>query len=1657
MVQIEGRGHGSAHIVWRPVAPVDRRRPRIRPRIGEAHRPREGRATGQDHVGPRVHARIDVRHRHRGHVEAHAAAVVDAHRHREHAVVGVGVAQREALVRVQREGQDARPVAVVDGGAPRVHVWIHERPGAGEGAPLVDRAVGTGRDDRDSVRHEHIEGRLTDAPVVVRHRHRHREVAPPREGVRKREALVGVEHQGHRPGPLAPVDRADPGVGPGIGEAARPREGRTDAGEHLVAAGEHRRRDVVHRHCRRRHIVEQAVADLELDGEDPVVGPLDHRRHPDGVIEDTVEVEIPGVGQRVAIGVARSAPIEGPRRALVEHVGAVRVRHRRQVRLDEDRREVRQGLRRHAVDVHGTAQRVEGPRVPHLEPDEVGPGIREGPGSSGQHGVDIDVVEEDAVVVEIPLEAGHPVTGIDVEAGAPVERERDPRRRSVGPTGAREGHMRRLGRRDLAHVDVGLGRRAVVGDPQPRQEDLGRITLGARIRVRVREGGDLGPIRGLEVPTPVAVEVPLVLDDRALGIGVEGARVAEVEGLVVGPDDVVPRRGDRRLHEEGGRQHDDRPRRLQVLPAVPAGAPAAPLAVADPVLGVDDDALHARRVVVVPVEPGGAEHLDRERLGEAQRLHEGEEPIVVVALGEPVVGDVVFDVAPPRVAGRDAVEGELHQARGGRRRAITRAGVPEANSVVAAVQPDLVLGVDPARQVDAEVVLRRLHPDRGPLTRRVVRPAVPTVPPPTAVGAGVDLAPGVGVAHVHQEVVVEAPLHVRRPRPGEAQRPVAGGDGVHHQPAFVDRPPRVDLDADPVAVAVGVVARWGDGDRPLPQRAEEIVEAGVDGLDVGVLLVVAILDVAVDQHGVDRARRGAGAIARVRGPGPRRALLDGVHPPQPLVLGDEHLGVEIVGGDHHIVGVLPQQRRPVPDADRRSVDRVDRAAVGVGLLDHEGVRHRRHRRRRGAVAEVDRVGQRPRVPRHALDARRLSVEDRVKAQPRVVRLVDDLARHAHHRRRPVVRDVDRRVGAVGLVPAVHHRQPRRVHAFDGVDVHRPATRLIDVVGRVAITVAVVGDVDVPQVLDDPVVVTRGAAIEVRRRTARAGDVGASGVGDRRVPGHDVDHRPVRVGLTSVVEDRQVDGVVAIGAPVDVARRGSPAELPVAEVPLPALDLHVVGRAQTVEHHRPMTLGGDLGPRLGDRCIAVGQRDLQSVEVTLQRVVGDPQRHRSRAGPHEVMADQGAGALDVEAAVVVEIPLVEVDAVVIARSAAIEVELPLAAEGRRLILGLVGARRGHRRVVGLQRQGRRVAVRLLYAVHHVEAHRPRPQPEQRVARRRAADDLSHLVDGRGARVHDDAPAIRRLRVVRAPVEPDPVGIAVRPDVVVGALRGPQRDPHVVLVAGDDVVARVAAAAAALVDVDVGAVEVQRVRVLAVVRVGVVELPAQHHVVAAGAHGGLEGGAVGAIHGRGRVQVAVVPVIEAGDGDGVVLRRVLGGPLPRVDAGPREVVRAQVPRVVRHLGVVRRPGAVERDGEPTGARVPRDLVEDVGPRGLGDRRRPERRRHRQGVDVALARAVRDPQGDVAHADAVVLVDRLSRAIDLERDPVVVEVPLVGPDAVIVGGGPPVEGGRPHGVDGVGLAQHLVRPGPSNRWIARGVRHHGARGVAVAGGVRDRQIDR
>ena len=1384
----------------------------------------------EDQRGPLGHLHVIARVHHGhgvGHGDGHgghpltAGAVGHHHPDQVLAVVGVHRGQAEGLVSAQGQRPSAQAVVVIHRGGPDVGVRIDELALEIEGGAL--HHLGGVRDLHHGLSVGHLEagGVYADAAVIVGHRHRHRVGPGGGVGVIQGEALISAQGQRLRASAVTVVHRSGPGVRAGIHEGADAHDAQA-VGLHHVGAGGDGGGHVEHG--------DGGVAAARQQGVAHRQGHVDLGVIPEGdlhrlgvVIHGAVGAEIPGVDQRVPVGIARRAGVEAHRLALVEGVRAAVVGHRGQVAQDHHGGEVRGRLQGVAVHADGAAHGVEHAAISHLQGDVVAAGLGEDEAGPGLVRGEIHVVEEPAVAVEIPEVRAHAVAGIEVEGGAAVQGEGDARGDGVRAPGPSERRVGGLRHRDPPDVHVGLRRHVVVGHPQPDLDDRGGVALGVGVGISVGEDGPgIAGILGGQIVLAVAVEVPLVEGEAADRIGVEGAAGVEVEGLAVGPHDVIPGVGHRRLHEQRGGEHDDGPRGVQHALPPRAAIPRSPVGARGGHV-VGEVLAHPAIRIAVPVQ-AVREQIHRGRLGQAEALHQGEHAVVVVALPQPAAGHLLLRRLPPGVPAPHAGEGELHHARGRGVGGVAGAAVAEARAVVAVVQPDLVLGLHPGRDVDVEVALRRLQADGAPLTRAVVGAAVPAVAPAASARSALLLTPGVHVHHVGHDLVEEAALHLGGARLGHPQRHAGAGDGVHHHAALVDRLALGDLDAVAVAVAVGVAGVL-HVDVAAAQPRGELEEAPVDVLGVGVLGVIPVEGVAVDQERLEGGGRGRSPVASAR-PAPG-GLLDPVQIPEALVDADVGPGVEIIRLHDEVVLILPHPALGVPHPQGGGVGRVLlRVRVGVGGLDDPGVAHGLDGGGRGAVAEVPLVGQGPSGPGDALQAGGAAVDDLVAGQG-----VVPSPRHADHVGAVDVLHHDEGGGGAGLAGAVHGGEGDGVLASGGVARHGPGALEIAIVVEDAVAVAVHGVVGVPPVVDHAVVVGGAAAVEVGGLAAGGGGVRPAGVGHRLRPGDHVHDDGVGVGLARGVEHGEGGLVLAVG-PVDVAGLRADAGAAVAEGPLVTLHGHVIGGAAAVEGRGQAALGHDPLSSVGHRGVAEAEHDVEGVEVSLERVIHQPQGHGPRARPEHAHRRGGPGGVHLEGhAVVIEIPLVAVHALVVAAAAGVQGHLKAALSARRLREHLIRPRVGHGGLVRQQGEAGEAVRRLVALIAHRERDGVLAQAVHPPRRGGPADDVLHGPHREGAVERGRPTEQVGVVVLRALVEQRPGGLIGPADVVRGPSPGAQRDAHVVVDVGL-VVAHAAPAGAVLIDLKRGVVEVQRVREIRVAEVG--RAPAEAHHVPAAAH-------------------------------------------------------------------------------------------------------------------------------------------------------------------------------------------------------------------------------
>ena len=967
--RIEGLGLAA-------VGPIDLAAERVGAGIGDVDHALEALGVGDLGVTAGVDHGRDVAHLDGEVADDRIGAVADLDLDLDDRVIGPGISEREGLVGREREGSGAGPV--VDRRRPGVGVGVGEAREPFEPGPLIDHHRRAEREHRRPIGDGDEHRRFARAAVVVGHRDRDRIHTPTRPAALDPKTRA-VERQ--RLGSVAVVDDRLVRVGAGIVEGAVAAEHRA-AGDGGVGAELDDGRDVGHRHVERGGIDEQAIGNLHRHRVDAVVvgGELDLRTF--AIVEDTVVVEIPGHHERVAIGIDRSARVEGQHRAFRAVVGPDEIGDRRQIGHHAHAREVGQRDHRLAVDVDYATERVERAGVGHAQRDLIGPRPLEEPLRHRIVGDEVDVLEELAVVVQIPLVDDHAIGGIDIERVGGVEANGQPRRRVVGTAGVREWRVRRLGGDHPPRVDVGLGRKTVVGDPQPHHVGLGHVAVSLRIRIQIGiDGPRIVGIVGDEIEATVAVEVPLVQHQLPRGIAVEAMTGAELERGVVGPNDIVAGVGHRWQHEEGRRQHDRAPRRLQVAIALGAHRPRAPVG-ARAHLSVDEPSPHPDLGIVVPIEAGEAQPGDRRGKSEPQRFDQGEQRVGEVALPQPSPSDLVLGRAPPGIGGRYVVESELDHARGRRGLGIARPRVAVAHPVVGLCEPDHVLGFDEVGHVDAEGVFGRVHADGGPLAGAVVGSAVPGVPPAAARAARVDLTPGVGVDHVGHQFAIGPQADALIAGAGEAEGSPRRGQRVHDLTELVDGLGALGMHGEAVAVGVGIAGRL-DGGHEGSQRDEERVEAGAYRLDVRILAGVAFFDVPVDQESLQRRGGGGGDVAGGLRPVAGGAHLVLVQPPQRFVDRDIGTGIDVVGADLDGIAVLAELAVGVPDTQCGGVGRTgSRRRVGVRRLDLVGIRDcGRHRGlRRRAIAEVPLIGERAGVACDGFQPRGPTVDHHVPRQ-----------------------------------------------------------------------------------------------------------------------------------------------------------------------------------------------------------------------------------------------------------------------------------------------------------------------------------------------------------------------------------------------------------------------------------------------------------------------------------------------------------------------------------------------------------------------------------------------------------------------------------------------------------------------------------------------------
>ena len=324
-------------------------------------------------------------------------------------------------------------------------------------------------------------------------------------------------------------------------------------------------------------------------------------------------------------------------------------------------------------------------------------------------------------------------------------------------------------------------------------------------------------------------------------------------------------------------------------------------------LCVDREAGNAVRGIEEPVLACPRKPGHRLRVGQPHGLGDGVVGVDVVVVDEaaPVEGDDVFGIAPHRVARVGPLPRQLDQRGGGPAigpvAVVVQSPVAEPPGTGAVLQPDAIAFLAPIRRHNAPIALGRDHADGPPLRTRVVRPCVRAVAP-TAPVVEVVLTVHVPIDHVLDQAAIGPAPDVDSPHGCNQFRASGRHQRVDDLAYVVGYAAVPALQADAVAIPVRVSIRLLRGVHGH-QAAEQIGHATTHGFHVGILARVARFQVAVDGEGLDgRCRRAlvVGSMLVVP-PTPARcpvaerlAHLVLVQPPEPVIDGHVHLGVEVL-------------------------------------------------------------------------------------------------------------------------------------------------------------------------------------------------------------------------------------------------------------------------------------------------------------------------------------------------------------------------------------------------------------------------------------------------------------------------------------------------------------------------------------------------------------------------------------------------------------------------------------------------------------------------------------------------------------------------------------------------------------------------------------------
>ncbi len=498
--------------------------------------------------------------------------------------------------------------------------------------------------------------------------------------------------------------------------------------------------------------------------------------------------------------------------------------------------------------------------------------------------------------------------------------------------------------------------------------------------------------------------------------------------------------------------------------------------------------------------------------------------------------------------------------------------------------------------------------------------------------------------------------------------------------------------------------------------------------------------------------------------------------------------------------------------------------------------------------------------------------------------------------------------AVGKAGAGDDRELGGVDAFRAVGVERPDADPVHVVVGGSVSVAVAGDVYVPEVAGDALGVAAGvmreAGVEVDRRSAGPALVGAARVRRRGLRLDHVDsRRGSRRRLLVIVVDYERDGVVSHRV-ILVLRPRARSGTAIAEVPRVAGHRVVVRRAGAIQA-RPRVDLHRIGPTgVRYRRLTRRQDHVRHVDVRLQHVIRHAKRDgvaaHLRRGEGVAHAEPGvARRPEAGLRVVGPVPLVGVEVVVVGAERGREEERPQPAHAVRLAAVLVAAHVGDGRRVLDERHRRGGAGRVENLIPDRQDGLALAGLIEAVRGRRASGDLAHVVHHHRPVVHVEATAERGRRSVVGVVEERPLGCAVGLQVVARALHRLQLDPNLVPLVGR-IASEAAAVAAVFIDLQRAVAEVEGIRHLVVV-----VARARIHEPDHGPHArdrleaGLEGHAVAA-----RVEVAAEAIALAPCPRGIYDRHLVAlaharrarHPLLRAEVRAVEGVGAQVPQVV-----------------------------------------------------------------------------------------------------------------------------------------------------------------